>query len=49
MNVPIGWGNVKDGQGRLPIGMQVIAKRWDEASIFKAAKAWEVGGSWKNT
>jgi len=26
--------------------MQVVAKRFDEASIFKAAKAWEVGGRW---
>ncbi len=49
MGMPIGWGKVKDGEGRLPIGMQVIAKRWDEASIFKAAKAWEVGGSWMSS
>jgi amidase len=46
MSMPIGWGKVKDGEGRLPIGMQLIAKRWDEANILKAAKAWEMGGKW---
>lgn len=46
MSMPVGWGKVKDGEGRLPVGMQLVAKRWDEASIFKAAKAWEVGGRW---
>lgn len=46
LSMPIGWGNVKEGHGRLPIGMQIVAKRWDEASIFKAAKAWEMGGRW---
>lgn len=46
MSMPVGWGKVKGGDGRLPIGMQVVAKKWDEASIFKAAKAWEVGGRW---
>ncbi|KAK5168155.1 uncharacterized protein LTR77_006723 [Saxophila tyrrhenica] len=46
MSMPVGWGQVKDGEGRLPVGMQVVAKRWDEASIFMAAKAWEMGVSW---
>ncbi len=46
MSMPIGWGKTKGGDGKLPVGMQIIAKRWNEASIFKAAKAWEVGGSW---
>ena len=49
MSMPVGWGNVKEGDGRLPIGMQVVAKRWDEVSIFKAAKAWEVGGHWMDS
>lgn len=46
MSMPVGWGEVANGSGKLPIGMQMVAKRWDETSIFKAAKAWEVGGSW---
>lgn len=46
LSMPVGWGKVKEGDGRLPIGMQIIAKQWDEASIFKAAKAWEMGGRW---
>ena len=46
LSMPIGWGKVKEGDERLPIGMQIVAKRWDEASIFKAAKALEMGGRW---
>lgn len=49
MSMPVGWGKVKDGDGKLPIGMQVVAKRWDEASIFRACKAWEVGGRWTDS
>ena len=46
MSMPIGWCKIKDGDERLPVGMQVVAKRFDEANIFKAAKAWEMGGRW---
>lgn len=49
MSMPVGWGKVEGGEGRLPVGMQLVAKRWDEASIFKAAKAWEVGGRWSDS
>jgi amidase len=28
----------------LPVGIQLVAKRFDEMSIFKAAAAWEVAG-----
>lgn len=49
LSMPVGWGEVENGGGTLPVGMQLIAKRWDEASIFKAAKAWEVGGRWVDT
>jgi amidase len=28
----------------LPVGMQLVAKRFDELNIFKAAAAWEVAG-----
>lgn len=48
MSMPVGWGKVKDGDGKLPVGLQLVAKRWDEASIFKAARAWEVGGRWQD-
>ncbi|EME45977.1 hypothetical protein DOTSEDRAFT_168200 [Dothistroma septosporum NZE10] len=49
MSMPVGWGTAKNGRGRLPIGMQVVAKKFDEASIFKAAKAWELGGHWMDS
>jgi amidase len=46
LSMPVGWGKVKGGDGKLPVGMQVVGKRWDEQSIFRVAKAWEVGGQW---
>lgn len=42
--IPVGWGKTEDGHGRLPIGMQLIGKRWGEDKLFLAAAAWEVGG-----
>lgn len=42
--IPVGWGTTEDGEGRLPIGMQLVGKRWDESKLFFAAAAWEVGG-----
>ncbi|KAF2500811.1 amidase signature enzyme [Lophium mytilinum] len=44
LSMPCGWGSLPDGKGKLPVGMQLVAKRFDEESIFKAAAAWEVGG-----
>lgn len=44
LSMPAGWGRLPDGAGRLPVGMQLVAKRFDEQSIYKAATAWEVGG-----
>ncbi|KAI3390576.1 hypothetical protein diail_9187 [Diaporthe ilicicola] len=42
--IPVGWGKTEDGQGRLPIGMQMVGRRWDEQTLFLAAAAWEMGG-----
>ncbi|KAF3762985.1 amidase signature enzyme [Cryphonectria parasitica EP155] len=42
--IPVGWGQTPDGQEKLPIGMQMIGKRWGEEKLFLAAAAWEVGG-----
>lgn len=49
MSIPVGWGRVtSDGEviaGRkLPVGMQIIGKRWDEETLLYAASVWEVGG-----
>lgn len=49
------WGTVKDAdgedgegeglgvKGKLLVGMQIVGKRWDEGTLFRAAAAWEVG------
>lgn len=53
--IPVGWeragedvGGDEDGDGslgkKLPIGMQLIGKRWGESDLFLAAAVWEVGG-----
>lgn len=41
LSVPCGF----DSAG-LPVGLQIIAKPWDEESIFKAAYAYEQANSW---
>ena len=40
MNVPCG---MSDG---LPIGMMLIAKHWDESTIYRAAHAFEQSTDW---
>jgi amidase len=42
--MPIGFAEVEGGEGKLPMSMQIVGKRFDEESIFRAAKVWEVGG-----
>ncbi|PSN65496.1 amidase signature enzyme [Corynespora cassiicola Philippines] len=42
--MPAGWARAPDGPGMLPVGMQLVGKRWDETAVFKAAAAWERGG-----
>lgn len=49
MSIPVGWGRVtSDGEviggKKLPVGMQIIGKRWDEETILYAASVWEAGG-----
>lgn len=44
LSIPAGWGKAPGGPGMLPVGMQLVGKRFDEMSIFRAAAAWEVGG-----
>jgi amidase len=41
MNVPCG---MVDG---LPVGMMLVGKHWDEATIYRAAHAFEQAGDWK--
>lgn len=42
--LPVGWGYTEDGEGSLPVGMQIVARRWNEEGLFFAAAAWEAGG-----
>lgn len=44
LSVPCGWARSRDGTGWLPVGMQIVGKRWDDLTVLKAAKAFESGG-----
>jgi amidase len=43
-SVPCGWGMSEGGKGWLPVGMQIIGKRWKDLDVLKAAKVFEYGG-----
>jgi aspartyl-tRNA(Asn)/glutamyl-tRNA(Gln) amidotransferase subunit A len=45
ISVPCGFAPADDG-ARLPIGLQVIAKPFDEATLFRAAHAYEQSTGW---
>jgi amidase len=42
--MPVGFGDLDDGKGKMPVAMQLVARRWEDEMCFKVAKAWEVGG-----
>jgi aspartyl-tRNA(Asn)/glutamyl-tRNA(Gln) amidotransferase subunit A len=46
MSVPCGFTTAPDG-ARLPIGVQVIGKPFDEASVFRVAHAYEQATNWR--
>jgi aspartyl-tRNA(Asn)/glutamyl-tRNA(Gln) amidotransferase subunit A len=45
ISVPCGFANAPDG-ARLPIGLQLIAKPFDEATLLRAAYAYEQASGW---
>lgn len=50
--MPIGMLEVLEGPGveakaKLPVSMQVIAKWWDEVTVYRFAGAWESSNDWK--
>ena len=45
LSVPCGWAEAVDESGKyLPVGMQIIGKRWDDMTVIKAAAVFESGG-----
>ena len=45
ISVPCGFATAEDG-ARLPIGLQIIAKPFDEATLFRVAHAYEQSTAW---
>lgn len=52
LSLPVGFLAVDDEEGKkqgikMPVGMQIIGKLWDEMSTYKAALIWERAFDWK--
>ncbi|KAK6197286.1 hypothetical protein LQW54_010748 [Pestalotiopsis sp. IQ-011] len=46
--VPIGLvGSAADRAVKVPASMQIVGRHWDEATVLKAAYAWELAVDWK--
>lgn len=43
LSMPVGWGAAADAK-KMPVGMQIIGKRWDDETVLYAASVWEVAG-----
>lgn len=44
LSVPCGWATASDGQSKLPVGMQIVGRRWDYLGVLQAARVFEMGG-----
>jgi amidase len=45
LSIPVGWGQAEGADAKLPVGMQLITKRFGESKLYFAASALEVGGA----
>jgi amidase len=49
LSLPIGkLGALEDDNVKLPVGMQIVGKRFDEETIYRVAAAWESNFDWKS-
>ncbi|RSH92516.1 hypothetical protein EHS25_008932 [Saitozyma podzolica] len=47
ISIPVGMlSPVDDPSARLPVGMQIVGKFYDEGTIYRAAYAWEQANDW---
>jgi amidase len=52
LTLPVGMLEILEGPAKgtgkkLPVGMQIVGKWWDEETILRAAYAWELTNDWK--
>lgn len=47
ISVPCGFAKPKDGDKELPVGLQIIGKPFDEATILKTASIYEKNREWR--
>lgn len=44
LSVPCGWAPSLGGECMLPVGMQIVGRRFDDLGVLKAARVFELGG-----
>ena len=48
MSLPVGFLSPSDDpSAKLPIGMQIVGKWYDEPTVYRVAQAWESANDWK--
>ncbi|KAF5311550.1 hypothetical protein D9758_017935 [Tetrapyrgos nigripes] len=47
LSMPIGMLEALEDKIKLPVGLQIVGKHFDESTIYKAAFSWENGFDWK--
>ena len=48
MSLPVGFlAPLDDPSAKLPIGMQIVGKWYDEPTVYRVAQAWESANDWK--
>ncbi|KAF8916103.1 amidase signature domain-containing protein [Mucidula mucida] len=48
MSIPVGFlPPINDPEVKLPIGMQIVGKWWDDATVLQFGHAWETTNDWK--
>ncbi len=48
ISIPCGFVRPDDGAAELPVGLQIIGKHFDEATVLKIAYVYEQNSEWKN-
>ncbi|GAC1413353.1 MAG: Asp-tRNA(Asn)/Glu-tRNA(Gln) amidotransferase subunit GatA [Candidatus Doudnabacteria bacterium] len=46
LSVPAGFGKTPDGDGQMPVGLQIIGPQWGEQTIFNIGYAYQQGTDW---
>lgn len=49
LSLPVGWAKAQDDEGvRLPVGMQIVGRRYEDLRVLQVAGSWERAFDWKS-